>query len=802
MLPADDYRLKTTLRFDNIDFYRLRSQNGFFHQFLQNTLQLNNGNGRFIDIANYSGVNASEWSWGALLLDADNDGLSDIYVCNGIYRDLTNQDFLDFDANDVKARMLATGKKDLTELISKIPSIAVPNKMFRNLGNLKFADQGMNWGFTENSFSNGAAYGDLDNDGDLDIIVNNVNEPALVFRNNSREENKNNYIGISLKGKEKNTFAVGSRILLYYKGQTISREVIPSRGFQSSVDYKQVIGIGKTTEIDSLIIIWPDQQFTKVDHPGINQYLSFTQPVNGPTIGLPHIDHPEQILQKQKNDFGKHVDDDYIDFYQERAIPQMLSHEGPKAATADVNADGLEDVYIGGSIANPGQLYLQRANGKFIKKVQPAFEQLKGFVDGAILFFDCDGDKDQDLLVCSGGNTAAPASRELQHRLFVNDGKGNFQLSASAFPLNKDNIGSASPCDFDSDGDLDLFIGARCVTGVYGMTPQSHIYINDGKGHFQDMPADKMKNIADAGMITSATWADMDGDKIKELVIVGEWMSPRIFQFRGDHFEEMKTRLDNLYGWWQTVTIADLDGDGRQDLVLGNFGENFYLRPDEQHPVKIWMNDFDANGQVDKIISRTVDGKDKPVFMKNEAESELPVLKKQNLHHADYAMKSVQELFGPGELKNTIVKQINYSPSCIAYNDGNGSFTIRPLPVMAQLSSIKSVVIKDINGDGLADLVTGGNEFNFQPQLGRLDASFGNILINGGRRKFWVLSFEQSGLDVRGQVRDIVSLLVRNNDCLLFLQNNEYPVLYSIRKKETGGSTKDIKKHEGHKESR
>jgi enediyne biosynthesis protein E4 len=785
MLPADDYRLKTTLSFDDIDQYRLKERNGFFHQFLQNTMQLNDGTGKFKDIANYSGVSASEWSWGALMFDADNDGFNDLYVCNGIYRDLTNQDFLSFDANEIKGKIIATGQKNLSELVDRIPSIAVPNKMFRNLGNLKFEDKGINWGFDKNSFSNGAAYADLDNDGDLDIIVNNVNEPAFVFKNMSKEQLKNNFIGISLKGRNKNTFAVGSKIVVYSDNRIFSREVMPSRGFQSSVDYKQNIGIGNISEIDSLIIIWPDLKFTTIIHPALNKYLLYTQPGDGGIINNNSVKRSESLFAVVTTAFEKHIDDDFTDFYRERGIPQMLSHDGPKAAVGDVNGDDLEDIYIGGTVAKAGQLYLQNASGVFISKDEPAFTQYKGFVDGATLFFDCDKDGDKDLLLCSGGNTAMPASRELQHRLFINDGKGDFKISTDAFPSNKDNISIAIPNDFDGDGDLDLFVGARCVSGEYGTTPQSHIYINDGKGIFKDMQSDKCTGIVDAGMVTGAVWVNIDEDETKELVIAGEWMAPRIFKYINNSFTAIKTNLDDKQGWWQTVAAADLNDDGRQDLILGNIGENFYLHPDTKNPVKLFLNDFDSNGQIDKIITRTVAGTDRPVFMKTELESQIPILKKQNLRNTDYAKKSIQDLFNKEQMEKVLIKKISYAASCIVYNNGNGSFTLQNLPTGIQLSSVKSVIPEDINEDGKIDLITGGNEFGFQPQLGRLDASPGDILINLGNGVFSLLTQSQSGIVLPGQVRDIVTVRRKNKINLLFLQNNEYPVLYEEKNKNT-----------------
>jgi hypothetical protein len=387
-----------------------------------------------------------------------------------------------------------------------------------------------------------------------------------------------------------------------------------------------------------------------------------------------------------------------------------------------------------------------------------------------------------DLFIGGGGNEAMPNSRELQHRLFINDGKGNFLLAGKAFPVNKDNIGVVTACDFDNDGDLDLFVGARCVSKQYGVTPLSHIYINNGKGIFTDMAVDKIQGIYNAGLVTGAVWADIDGDKQKELIIVGEWMAPKIFKYQRDHFTEIKTNLADKFGWWQTVAAKDLNGDGKEDLVLGNFGNNFYLHPDEQNPVKLWMNDFDGNGVIDKIISRTVDGKDKPVFMKREVQDGLPVLKKQNLHHSEYAAKSIRNLFTKEQLEKAEIKQINYSSSCIAFNKGTGNFNIQPLPDMVELSSVKSIVCMDVNNDDKTDLVIGGNEFNFQPQLGRLDASLGAVLLNDGKGNFTLLDEDQSGLQLRGMVRDIEFIQGKNNSYLLFLQNNEYPVLFQLKK--------------------
>lgn len=780
MLPDDDYRLKTTSSFDNIDVYRLKENSGFYHQFMQNCLQLNNQNGKFLEIANYSGVAASDWSWGALMFDADNDGLTDIYVCNGINHDVTDQDFIDFFANDVVQRMVLTGKKEEVEdIINKMPSHPIRNKAFRNQGNLKFSDAGNSWGFTQSSFSNGAAYGDLDNDGDLDLVVNNVNQKAFVYRNNSRELGTNNYIGIFLKGKGNNTFAIGSKIKIYQGNRIISREVIPSRGFQSSVDYKIIIGLGSATQIDSMIVIWPDRSYTKYDHPTINKvHVIQERDHNGFIADSPQYPSSPLLIPLNSN-FDKHRENDYVDLYYERNIPRMLSREGPKAAYGDVNGDGLIDVYIGGAANQGGQLYLQTSKG-FIKKKEAAFEQFADFEDVAVLFFDCDHDGDLDLFVGAGGNNFPPGSRQLQHRLYKNDGKGNFEIDVDAFPNNDANTSVAVAYDFDQDGDLDLFVGSRSVPGHYGLSPTSHIYINDGKGRFSEMDKSKMGGIANIGMVTGAAWADVTGDKQKELIIVGEWMSPHIFSFRGDHFEEVKTNLDHLNGWWQTVTTADLDGDGDQDLVLGNIGENFYLHPDEANPVKMWINDFDENNSIDVILTRTVQGRDVPVFLKRDLTDQIPFLKKQNLKHEDFAKKSIQELIAPGKMKTTSVKDFNYPSSCIAINEGNGKFSVQKLPPMVQFSSVNAAHCTDVNHDGYPDLILGGNEFGFPPQFSRLDASFGHVLLNKGKGHFTWIGSGQSGLELRGQIRDIVEIPGLNKKYILMLQNDEYPTLYEV----------------------
>ncbi len=775
MLPDDETRLKTTTAFENIDLQRLKQKSGFYNQFMQNTLQVNNGNGKFMETAFYSGVAASDWSWGGLIFDGDNDGNSDIFVCNGIYQDLTDQDFIDFFANDIIQKMVMTGRREeMDEIIKKMPSRPIANKMFHNNGRLSFTDKSADWGLNKPSFSNGAAYGDLDNDGDLDLVVNNANQPAFIYRNHTRQKDSSHYIGFKLTGSGANTFAIGSLIKLFSGDKVLIRELIPTRGFQSSVDYKIIMGLGDR-QPDSVQVIWPDRHVDLLIKPAVDSVYSlaesaaarpYTMPVET-TTALYHAAEPEP--------FDKHQEDDYIDFYYERNIPYLLSREGPKIAKADVNGDGLEDIYIGGSLNQPRILYLQTPNG-FIRTELPAINALRGTEDVAVLFFDADNDNDPDLYIGAGGNFEQQGAA-LQHRLFINDGKGNFELKADAFPPNTANIAVAIADDIDGDGDLDLFIGARSKPKLFGESPASAIFINDGRGGFSNQTATWCPALATAGMVTAAQWADMDGDGKKDLVITGEWMAPSIFVRKGNAFVALPTNLAGKKGWWQSMAVADLDKDGRNDLLLGNIGLNFYLRPDSADPVKLWMGDFDQNGESEKILTRTVGGKDMPVFMKRELTDQLPGLKKQNLRHEQYATKSIQELFPADMLRKAVVTEFNEGASVFARNTGNGRFEIELLPYEVQLSSVNAISVAPVAGDETT-IFMGGNCFNLQPQFCRIDASFGHVLRYKRGKGFSYIDNKTSGIQLTGMIRDIQPIRYKGANAWLFSRNNDYPVLF------------------------
>ncbi len=779
MLPGDEYRLKTTASFDNYDVYQYKLKQGFYHQLQQNALQVNNRNGRFMETAHYSGVAATDWSWGALIFDADNDGLQDLYVCNGIYKDVIDQDFIDFFADELYQKMAISGEKaEMKQIVDKMPSVPVPNKCFKNEGNLKFSDAGINWGFSQPSFSNGAAYADLDNDGDLDLVVNNVNMPSFVYKNNAREQNKNNFISVELKGSGKNSFAIGSTVKIFCAAEIISRELIPSRGFQSSTDYKLIIGLGNKT-IDSIHINWYDRSQTSIGKPPVNTALKieYAKSVRISTAATSSV--TETLFKEENNVFEKHTEDDFTDFYQERNIPMMLSKEGPRAAVADVNADGMDDIFIGGANGQAGSLYLQ-TNGGFQEKQNSIFEKDKAAEDVATCFFDADNDGDKDLIVGSGGNNLPPRHQHLQLRLYLNDGKGGFSGSTTAFPVNSANISTIINYDYDADGDEDLFVGGRNLPYNYGANPRSYLLQNDGKGNFTDVTKTLATEIENIGMVTSAVWENIAGDDRKELVIVGEWMAPRIFSFSGGKFIEQKTTMGNMLGWWQCIKAADINADGKEDLILGNIGDNFYLHPTESAPVKLWLGDFDNNGLPDKVFSKTVDGKDVPVFLKKEFTDILPSYKKENLLHHEFAKKTIQSIFKERAATAT-VKNFNYTSSCVAINKGNGDFEIKLLPTETQLSSVNAILVADIDGNGTNDIMLGGNSTEYLPQFGRLDANFGTFLQNDGKGKLSVIPPAKTGIQLSGMVKDIVLLQAKQKKMVLFLRNNQKPQLFSLK---------------------
>ena len=758
MLPETDYRLKTTLKFDEYDVQNARDLLGLHHQFTANCLQLNNQDGTFSEIAQLAGVDATGWSWGALHFDFDNDGWKDLYVCNGIYRDLTDQDFLAYFNSQEMMQQVRRGGYDFMELLKKMPSVPLVNAAFVNQKNLRYQNRSVALGLGAPGFSNGAAYGDLDGDGDLDLVVNNVNMESFVYRNLSTEKLKHHYLKIKPEGNTANRFGVGARVTIYTGDGQQLLEQMPTRGFQSSVEPVLLFGLGTATIIDSLKIQWPggkSQMLTKlpVDTLLVLQQQHATQ--NSDTLF--HAAKPvyKNVATSVIHGNIQHKENDFVDFNVERLIPEMLSTEGPKLAVGDVNHDGLEDFYMGSASGDTAKLFLQQRDGTFIREPQPAFAADKNYENTGAAFFDADQDGDLDLVVVSGGNQYQQGTPQLLARLYLNDGKGHFTPATKGWPSVAVNASCVCICDVNGDGKPDIFIGTRNIPGAYGISPSSILLLNRGNGLFENVTQSMAPDLVNLGMVTDAKWADIDNDGKKELIVVGDWMPVTLFAFKEGKLQK-KTVIPHSAGWWNCLTIADVDNNGTPDLVAGNFGLNSNIKADETHPAKLYVGDFDKNGQVESIpVYYKADGKAYPYYLKGEMESQIPELKKRLLHFSSYAGKPIEEVLTKEQLDNAVVLTVEQTNTCVFLNDGKGQFSMQALPVRAQLSPVFAIAQVAITGSANKGLYLVGNFFGFKPQTGRFDANYGTILMNDPKRGFIYMPPSQSGLFIKGEARDI-----------------------------------------------
>ena len=785
MLPGTDRRLKTKTTFDNWDRYRYNLENGYWHQFTRNMLQINNGDGTFSDVGRLAGVEATDWSWGALFMDMDNDGLKDIFVANGIYQDLTDQDYVSFIADEqTKRSIISRNGVNFKALVDSIPVEPIPNYAFQNQGNLQFSNQAVQWGLGKPSHSNGSAYGDLDNDGDLDLVTNNVNMPAFVYRNNAEKILKDHhYLKFELQGENKNTNALGARITLKYQGKLQYLEHMPMRGFQSTMDPRPNFGTGKTKIIDTVLVDWPNGKRTLLTNVAADQTLKLKQAeasLSSPTPMPPGAKLFRELPVLNGVNY-RHQENTFIDFDRDRLLYLMMSTEGPKIEKGDINRDGREDFYIGGAKDTPGKLFVQNPDGSFRSTNEALFVADAICEDQDALFFDADRDGDQDLYVCSGGNEFASSSTALIDRLYINDGKGNFSKSPQILPtFNFEPTSCVDAADYDQDGDLDLFVGVRFAPLVYGVPMNGYILNNDGRGNFRDVSAQIAPMLQKLGMIKDAIWSDFDGDKDPDLIIVGEWMPIKMLRNDRGEFTDITEQvgLSASAGWWNCIESGDFDGDGDPDFVIGNHGLNSRFRASAEHPVIMHVNDFDQNGTAEQVISVFSGEATYPLLLRHDLVGQLPQLKKKYLKYRDFAEQRVEDIFTFAQLQNALKYEAKEMRTCVLINEGKGKFTLKPLPVEAQISPNMGLMIRDFDRDGHPDIILGGNLYGVKPEIGRFDSSYGLFLKGDGKNNFVPVQTRHSGLRLEGEIRDFQVIKVKNKEVLLVARNNEAMQLF------------------------
>ena len=761
MLPETLSRQKNKQVYESYDKFTLAGSKGYHKQYPRNALQRNLGN-TFYEVGRQLGLSATEWSWAALLFDMDNDGYKDVYISNGIYKDLLDRDYLNYYANDEQiSQILREGKEVITDLIDLMPSKAVTNSVFRNNGDFTFSDKRLGWGLNQPSFSNGSAYGDLDNDGDLDLVVNNVNSEAFIFENHSEVEN-HHFLSVILRDSGPNKFAIGAKAIAYLTdGNKIMIEQFPSRGFQSSVPYRLHFGLGKVNSLDSLEIYWPDRKRSVIRDIQIDQILE----IDRDNLQSESVDpKPTFIIKKTEGqqliDF-KHDENYYVDFDSERLLPHMFSNEGPCIANYDLNNDGIQDFYIGGAKGQTGQLFLSDTNG--FKKVSKPFDLHKESEDVEAVFFDADNDGDQDLYVASGGKAYSTLSRTLNDRFYRNE-SGKFIYDSSALNFSKFfSTGAIAIGDANNDALLDIFIGERFNVDTYGIPGSISLMINRGNGSFEATYPPEFQNI---GMITDIEFTDLNSDEKGDLIVVGEWMPILAFLNNESSWESISESIgfEETNGMWQSIETSDLNGDGVPDLVLGNMGQNGLYKPN----MKLYLNDYDQNGKLEAIYTYSIDNKDFPIHDRDELIKQLPDLKKKLLYYEDYANQSIKDIFNETQISSSQVLEIKETRSLLFMSDSPLSYSKKLLPEEIQYSSVHAINIFDINQDGLNDLILGGNQYLVKPQYGAFDASKGWILYGDDNSK---TKFDKLlPLNIYGEIRDFTIVpSLKSSDSLLLV---------------------------------
>jgi hypothetical protein len=783
MLPADEKILKTSSGDDPLSIFQFKLNYGYHYQYSRNCLQLNTGGGKkFSDIALYAGISATDWSWSPLIADFDNDGVKDIFISNGILRRPNELDFLKFISSKTVSNAMLKNKSSDLETIQKTPEGKLNNFIFKGTDSLQFIDKTKAWGFENPGFSNGAAYADLDNDGDLDIVINNINGPAMIYRNNSRQQLTNHFLELALKGTAENPFGIGSKLILKNKGKMQLSYQNVTKGFESSSLQYIHFGLGQEESIDSLQVIWPD---------GRSQLLVNVKTDQRLTLRVQDASANEHsLLPTYHNSLFRNVTDSialpytsknngFDDFAVQPLIPHKVSTVGPKIAVADIDGDGLDDFYVCGGLNQTGALFRQLPSGKFQRMDQAAFS-LDAFTEDAnALWFDANGDGFKDLLVISGGNQYQNGSVALADRLYLNDGKGNLTKSKT-FPKILTDKSVVIAADIDHDGDPDLFIGGRVVPGNYGAIPESYLLLNDGKGNFTLAGDSLAPGLRHIGMVTDAVWTDIDKDGWSDLVIVGEWMPITVFKNDHGRLKNITNSmgLENTTGWWTSIKAADLDNDGFEDLLIGNWGENSKLHASQEFPLKLFVGDMDENGILDQVLAIEKAGKYYPFLGKDELEKRLPsLIRKKYGTYAEFAGQTIEQVFGE-KLKRTTTYSAKMMSSVMLMNNRKGNYLIRKLPKEAQWSPIFAFLVADFNEDQKPDILSAGNFYGVLPYEGRYDADNGTLLLGQGNFPFKVLPYQESGIMLDGEIRDIKSIRTISGKTLYAFSRNSGPMLF------------------------
>lgn len=782
MLPSNPEIWKKSVVEDKSEVYKIKLGYGYGHQYVRNTLQRNLGEGQFSDVSLFTNTFASDWSWSPLIFDMDNDGLQDIHITNGIYKRPNDLDYLNYQSNTNEVQQKSQEELEAF-LIETLPTLKIPNYAGQNKGNFNIEAAASNWGLDQESYSNGSAYADLDNDGDLELIINNIEQDAFIYQNQS--DSSNAFLKVSLKGSEFNSFGIGAKVIVRTGRNSYTRENFNTRGFQSAVSPTLHFGLGDNHTIDEVKVIWPDGNEQKLTNIKTNQSITLDrQNSQKPRLKLSSNTTPTLEVAKSPFDFI-HKEDQFTDFDREYLIPRNYNHEGPALAVADVNNDGLEDVYFGGAKDQPGELWVQGTGGKFTPQPSPVFKQLARAEDIASHFFDADGDGDQDLYISSGGNEFKEGQLFSYDRLYLNDGKGNFQFSPRALPQIGSQGKTIAISDIDNDGDLDVFLGSNIVAGSYGTNPQQYLLINNGRGLFENQIDKRISSHKVIGMINDAKWFDYDQDGDKDLLVAGEWTPLLLYENdgKGNFKPAVVNAFDKTEGWWYSLEIADFNNDGKPDIIAGNLGLNTKLKASEEEPVRLYLDDFDNNGQADPFIYHYQEGIESPFATRDDLIKQMAGIKKLHKNYSSYAsLKGPKDLLGNALNESVLVKKANTFESIVFLNQGNKQFKTIALPQEAQYSSIMDIVAEDIDGDKVTDLLLFGNNYTYRNDYGRVDSKPITLLLGKGDGRF--ISQKDESLNTSqswGEFRNASKLNIAGKQFYIAVRNNDSPILLGIR---------------------